>query len=85
MSKKESTVTKNESSENTTTMSVEKMNSLYKEGLKKFPIDVRGSVSGMIRFLDSQKVPRARISDLIGKRYQHVRNVLELPLKGQQS
>lgn len=37
--------------------------------------------SARIRYLDSQGLARAEISTLLGKRYQHVRNVLENPPK----
>lgn len=35
------------------------------------------SVSAKIRALDAAGIPRAEIARLLGKRYQHVRNVLE--------
>ncbi len=37
--------------------------------------------SSVIRFLDSEGYARARIADFMEIRYQHVRNVLEMPLK----
>ncbi len=39
------------------------------------------SVSGKIRFLSSQGMTRGEIAKKLGKRYQHVRNVLTQPLK----
>lgn len=42
---------------------------------------VRGNVSSVIRYLDSLKYPRAKIATMLNKRYQHVRNVLNEPLK----
>ena len=40
-----------------------------------------GSVSNAIRILHSQGVSRGDISRKLGKRYQHVRNVLITPIK----
>ena len=40
------------------------------------------TVSGKIRFLDKEGFSRGDISRILGKRYQHVRNVLMPPLKG---
>jgi len=39
------------------------------------------STSTKIRALSAAGYPRARIADCLGLRYQHVRNVLESPLK----
>lgn len=39
------------------------------------------SISGKIRYLNSIKIERGAIAKLLNKRYQHVRNVLETPLK----
>lgn len=39
------------------------------------------TVSGVIRYLDSQGHKRGTIAKMTGKRYQHVRNVLTQPLK----
>ena len=39
------------------------------------------SISGKIRYLDGQQFSRGQIAKHVGKRYQHVRNVLETPLK----
>jgi len=41
------------------------------------------TVSGKIRYLDSCGVKRGDIAKTLGKRYQHVRNVLITPLKSQ--
>ncbi len=35
------------------------------------------TVSGKIRYLDKQGYPRADIARALGKRYQHVKNVLD--------
>ncbi len=40
-----------------------------------------GSVSAVIRYLDSQGHKRGTIAKMTGKRYQHVRNVLITPIK----
>lgn len=43
-----------------------------------------GNKSAVMRYLDSQpgsEFSRARIADFMGVRYQHVRNVLNMPLK----
>lgn len=42
---------------------------------------MRGAVSKTIRFLDSLNIPRGTIAKMLGKRYQHVKNVLDEPLK----
>jgi hypothetical protein len=42
------------------------------------------TVSAKIRFLDSEGWTRSQIANKLGKRYQHVRNVLITPLKSQQ-
>ena len=39
------------------------------------------NVSQQIRYLDSIGYKRTEISKMLGKRYQHVRNVLTQPLK----
>lgn len=39
------------------------------------------TVSGVIRFLNSEGLTRGEITKVTGKRYQHVRNVLTQPLK----
>lgn len=39
------------------------------------------TVSGAIRFLDSKGIERGKIAKILGRRYQHVRNVLITPLK----
>lgn len=39
------------------------------------------TVSGKIRFLDSEGFGRADIARILEKRYQHVKNVLDNPLK----
>jgi len=41
----------------------------------------RGNVSYVIRFLSAEGFTTGRIAILLGKRYQHVRNVLTQPLK----
>ena len=46
------------------------------EALKAIP-----TVSGQIRFLHAQGLKRGTIAKMLGKRYQHVRNVLIAPLK----
>ncbi len=43
--------------------------------------DQLGEVSFRIRYLNSLGWKRGRIAKFMGKRYQHVRNVLETPLK----
>ena len=44
-------------------------------------VDELPTVSAKIRYLDSQNVPRADIARILNKRYQHVKNVLDHPLK----
>lgn len=44
-------------------------------------LDRLKTVSNRIRYLDNKGVPRNLIAKLLGKKYQHVRNVLETPLK----
>jgi uncharacterized lipoprotein YehR (DUF1307 family) len=39
------------------------------------------TVSEKIRFLNKEGITNSNISRLLNKRYQHVRNVLETPLK----
>lgn len=39
------------------------------------------TVSARIRYLDEQGLPRGDIARVLGKRYQHVKNVLDKPLK----
>ena len=39
-----------------------------------------GSVSAQIRYLDSEGYSRSEIARALGKRYQHVRNVLITPV-----
>ena len=39
------------------------------------------TVSSKIRFLDEQGFSRGDISRILNKRYQHVKNVLDKPLK----
>lgn len=41
------------------------------------------TVSAQIRYLNSEGFGRSAIAKFLGKRYQHVRNVLETPLKRQ--
>lgn len=41
------------------------------------------SISGKMRYLDSQGMSRGDISRALNKRYQHVKNVLDHPLKAQ--
>lgn len=43
------------------------------------------TVAAKIRALDAAGYPRAEIARILGKRYQHVRNVLEEPRKAGQS
>ena len=43
----------------------------------------QATVSGKIRYLDSQGYERADIARILGKLYQHVKNVLDKPLKAQ--
>ena len=40
------------------------------------------TTSGKIRALAAEGVDRSTIAELLGKRYQHVRNVLVVPLTG---
>ncbi len=49
--------------------------------VKAFNLSDYPSKSAAIRDLASQQMPRAEIAKTIGIRYQHVRNVLETPLK----
>lgn len=44
-------------------------------------LDSLKTVSAKIRFLNGLNYSRGQIADHLGKRYQHVRNVLETPLK----
>jgi len=39
------------------------------------------TVSAQIRYLAANGFERGKIAKLLGKRYQHVRNVLEMPVK----
>jgi hypothetical protein len=39
------------------------------------------TVSEKIRYLNKEGITNSNISRILGKRYQHVRNVLETPLK----
>ena len=48
----------------------------YNDGRKHWKEGVLGSTSAMIRYLSYKGHLTARISDIMGKRYQHVRNVL---------
>lgn len=41
----------------------------------------RGNVSYVIRFLSKENFTTSQISKMLGKRYQHIRNVLTQPLK----
>jgi hypothetical protein len=41
----------------------------------------KGGVSKAIRFLHGEGKSRSDIAKMLGKRYQHVRNVLNTPLK----
>lgn len=45
--------------------------------------DESKTISAKIRYLHSEGFGRSQISLFTGKRYQHVRNVLESPLKRQ--
>lgn len=53
-------------------------NGLTKEQLKK--IEALQTVSAKIRYLDGEGYSRSEIAKALGKRYQHVRNVLITPL-----
>jgi len=44
-------------------------------------LDSMTTISAKIRYLDKERFTRTQIANLLGKRYQHVRNVLETPLK----
>lgn len=44
-------------------------------------LDKLPSISAKIRYLDKENFTRSDIAKVMGKRYQHVRNVLETPLK----
>ena len=44
-------------------------------------LDSLDNTSQKIRYLNSVGVPRADIARILNKRYQHVRNVLEQPIK----
>jgi hypothetical protein len=46
-------------------------------------VNSQDTVSDKIRALDAAGIPRAEIARLLGKRYQHVRNVLEGDKVGQ--
>jgi predicted secreted Zn-dependent protease len=46
-------------------------------------IEKHGSVSGAIRFLNSEGLTKGQIAKVLAKRFQHVRNVLITPLKKQ--
>lgn len=43
-------------------------------------LDQLTTVSAKIRFLDSKDLTRSQIATALGKRYQHVRNVLVAPV-----
>ncbi len=49
--------------------------------LQAIALDSCKTVSAKIRFLDNEKFDRSAIARFLNKRYQHVRNVLETPLK----
>lgn len=44
-------------------------------------LDKLPSISAKIRYLDKENFTRSDIAKTMNKRYQHVRNVLETPLK----
>lgn len=44
-------------------------------------LDKLPTISAKIRYLDKENFTRSDIAKVMGKRYQHVRNVLETPLK----
>lgn len=44
-------------------------------------IETLKSISARIRYLDSENFTTGNIARMLGKRYQHVRNVLTTPLK----
>ena len=44
-------------------------------------IEEYGSISGAIRYLASEEYDVGAIAKFMGKRYQHVRNVLQQPLQ----
>jgi hypothetical protein len=48
---------------------------------QKDNLEATKTVSGKIRYLASFIADRGEIARILGKRYQHVRNVLETPLK----
>lgn len=58
---------------------VSKVEQYSKVGLDKLVADHK-SISGAIRFLESEGLTRGEIAKVTGKRYQHVRNVLVTPL-----
>lgn len=49
--------------------------------MKKVITDQHKTVSSKIRALDAAGYTRSQIANFLGKRYQHVRNVLVTPLK----
>lgn len=44
-------------------------------------LDKLPTISAKIRYLDKENFTRSRIAKIMDKRYQHIRNVLETPLK----
>lgn len=44
-------------------------------------IDAQTTVSAKIRYMHAEGFPNTQIAKHLNKRYQHVRNVLETPLK----
>ena len=49
--------------------------------MRKVITDEHKTVSAKIRALDAAGYTRSQIANFLGKRYQHVRNVLVTPLK----
>lgn len=59
----------------------EKTEAQVKTEMQKVIKDEHKTVSAKIRALDAAGYTRSQIANFLGKRYQHVRNVLITPLK----
>ena len=52
---------------------------------QKIEMDKLPTLSAKIRYLDKENFTRSQIAKIVDRRYQHVRNVLETPLKRPQA
>ena len=72
-------VTQKDVKEHKTEKKVEVDVKLTKEQQKE--LAAQKTISAQIRYLNKEGISNAQIARQLGKRYQHVRNVLETPLK----